>query len=677
MQENNSAGGGGSNAGVSTGALPMPKPVLVTFYVEPEQLAAVRQYLEDNDVYIRNVGPDYIEALVPPALLPAASERPGVRRVDTVIPPESYQSSGREVSQGVALHHADVWHRMGYRGQGVKVGIIDSGFEGFSQRQGSELPRSVMARCYPPRGSTALVSSSLADCEVRTVHGTAVAETVIDVAPGVELYISNARSLGDVRTAVDWMVENNVAVINRSTGVPYHGPGDGTSWQSDGVLNSVDAAVSGGIVFVQAAGNATNKTWYGAFYDPDGNNWHNYTSDDESNHFYLEFDEDDPEGVTAFMRWDDTSGGADCDLNLYLARPGPDGLTNVDVDTVVQDGEVGDIPYAIVRFVADSAEDEGNYHLFIQKKACADEPAWMQLMAFMDGDVLQYYSPGHHIDSAAESRNQGMLAVGAAHWASPQAIASYSSRGPTPDGQIKPDITGIACGRSTVYSPRARDGTECWFPGTSQAAPHVAGLAALVKQRFPDYTPEQVTAYLKKHADDHERGPLGADNTWGYGLAVLPPGPEPTLRGSEPITDFEVRPGENSDEVVISWVPVPEATHYRIGYVNLEVDFHLATRASCTMERDDWLQAFVYVDVKAPNVPVRDGRAEYTIRRLSEGARHAFTVLSSNNLYNNSLNVGAEFSWPKLGPQKLRWVRVAGRSDLPPGIPIPSLDCPQ
>ena len=207
----------------------------------------------------------------------------------------------------------------------------------------------------------------------------------------------------------------------------------------------------------------------------------------------------------------------------------------------------------------------------------------------------------------------------------------------------------------------------------------MAGLAALVRQRFPHYAPWQVAQYLKNNAVD--RGAWGADSTWGHGLAQLPvPGDDaPPLRGSEPITDFDVRPGENPDEVVISWVPVPKVAHYRIGYVNLEVDYHLATggpdRKTCTMQDDDWLQAFVYVDVKAPNVPVRNGRAEYTIRRLSEGARHAFTVLASNNLYNNSTNVGADFSWPKVGPQKLRWVRVGERRDLPPGVVIPQLDC--
>ena len=47
----------------------------------------------------------------------------------------------------------------------------------------------------------------------------------------------------------------------------------------------------------------------------------------------------------------------------------------------------------------------------------------------------------------------------------------------------------------------------------------MAGLAALVQQRFPGYTPVQLTDYLRRHAA--ERGTAGADNTWGYGLASI------------------------------------------------------------------------------------------------------------------------------------------------------------
>ena len=662
---------GGSGSGGTTGTTPPAEPVLVTFYIEPEQVAAIRQYLEDNDVYIRHMGEDWIEALVPPVLLPDASELPGVRSVDTVISPEPEQSQGRVVSQGVALHHADAWHRMGYRGQGVKVGIIDGGFENFRELQGSgELPGNVIARCYPARDSQEPVSSSLADCEVDGDHGTRVAETVIDVAPEVQLYIAHPQSGGDQRDAIDWMVANGVHVMNRSLGSGYEGSGDGTSWFSISTLNDIDTAVSGGIVFVNPAGNAARSTWYGMFNDPDGNNRHNFASRDHGNTFYLS----EGRRLSAYMRWDDTWGGADCDLDLLLVRsvPGRNNDFVVARDSTVQDGGDNDIPYARFGFEAESAEDEGTYYFLIDRETCADDPAWIQLRVW--GVTLEHYSLWHSINGLVESRNRGMLSVAAAHWGSPQVIASYSSRGPTIDGRIKPDITGIACGRTSLRDPSVRDGTECWFSGTSQAAPHVAGLAALVRQRFPDYTPEQVTAYLKKHADDHERGPLGADNTWGHGLATLPPGPEPTRRGPPPTVNFEVRPGQNPDEAIISWDPVLEATHYRIGYVNMETDYNLVTQASCTNESDDWLQAFVYVDVKAPNVPVRNGRAEYTIRRLVPGARHAFTVLTTNNLYNNRLNVGAEFSWQQ---NPSRWEFLDGRRDLPPGVSIPSLNCPQ
>ena len=121
-------------------------PVLVTFYIEPGKVDDVRQYLEDNGIYVRNVGEDYIEAHVPPDLLGAASEQPGVLRVNTVVPPRAAQSQTRVITQGVSLHGADAWHNAGYRGNGVKVGVIDVGFEGFRSLQGSELPVNATAK---------------------------------------------------------------------------------------------------------------------------------------------------------------------------------------------------------------------------------------------------------------------------------------------------------------------------------------------------------------------------------------------------------------------------------------------------------------------------------------------------------------------------------------------------
>ena len=52
------------------------EPEMVIFYVEPEYVADVGEYLETNGIFVRNVGEDYIEAHVPPRLLGAASEQP-------------------------------------------------------------------------------------------------------------------------------------------------------------------------------------------------------------------------------------------------------------------------------------------------------------------------------------------------------------------------------------------------------------------------------------------------------------------------------------------------------------------------------------------------------------------------------------------------------------------------
>ena len=137
-------------------------------------------------------------------------------------------------------------------------------------------------------------------------------------------------------------------------------------------------------------------------------------------------------------------------------------------------------------------------------------PDWIQLLSWSQG--LEHYTESGSVINLAESANPGVLGVGAAHWDDVETIAWYSSRGPTPDGRVKPDIVGASCGESASYRR---------YCGTSGAAPHVTGMAALVNQRFPEYTPAQVADYLKHHAE--QRLTPDPNNTWGHGFAVLPP----------------------------------------------------------------------------------------------------------------------------------------------------------
>ena len=71
-------------------------------------------------------------------------------------------------------------------------------------------------------------------------------------------------------------------------------------------------------------------------------------------------------------------------------------------------------------------------------------------------------------------------------------------------------------------------------------------------------------------------------------------------------------------------------------------------KASATGE---WIEAFIYVDVNAQNIPSTGGREQYTLRRLVQGDRHAFTVLTSNSVVNTRETISGAYSWP----QNPRW----------------------
>ena len=217
-------------------------------------------FLKSVGAIVANIGDDYIEAYTPVTVLVPLSEQDGVLRVKTIIPP-----TPAVTSQGTTIHRSPIWNTRGYTGDGIKIGVIDGGFSGFSALIGNELPPTVVARCYTAIG---FFSSDLSYCEVGSVHGTAVAEAIVDIAPDVTLYIANPISKGDLQSTAAWMVSEGVQIINTSRRWEWDGPGDGTSPYTDSPLNTVDSAVASGVIWVKSAGNyADGPNWYGAYSD--------------------------------------------------------------------------------------------------------------------------------------------------------------------------------------------------------------------------------------------------------------------------------------------------------------------------------------------------------------------------------------------------------------------------
>jgi subtilisin family serine protease len=80
-------------------------------------------------------------------------------------------------------------------------------------------------------------------------------------------------------------------------------------------------------------------------------------------------------------------------------------------------------------------------------------------------------------------------------------IAEFSSRGPRAlDAFQKPDVAAPGVSICAARMGTGNEGTA--ISGTSMASPHVAGVAALVRQEHPDWSPQQVKAAIMNTAVD-------------------------------------------------------------------------------------------------------------------------------------------------------------------------------
>ena len=435
-----------------------------------------------------------IEGYVRPRDLERLAATPGVMTVRAIRLP----ITDAFVSPAPALHGATPWHQAQFSGNGVKVGILDGGFDGFSALLGSELPATVQALCFPELGMS---SPNIADCVTPgETHGTAVAESIIDMAPAASLYVSNAGSPADLATAISWMTASGVRVINYSQSGGLQGMGDGLSQYFDSDYALVDLAVTRGALFVASAGNSGETSWMGPATDANANGWLDFAPGVEANN--LQVSEGDE--IKVAIRW--ASAASDYDLSI---REGDTLLAeSADAQTVTGDP---------MEYIAFTAPALGTYEISISHVGGPVAPT-MRLMVHGSVTALTYGTTSGSLPTPADSRNPGMVTVGAVDYRTPTVIEPYSSQGPTLDGRTKPDLVAVDCAPTTV---------DPVFCGTSQAAPFVSGAAALLLEADPLLTPAALASFLKQRAIP-TGGPT-PNNVFGHGLLTLgsPPVPVP------------------------------------------------------------------------------------------------------------------------------------------------------
>ena len=423
-----------------------------------------------------------IRVSVPASSLLAVSELPGVRFVRRPYRPHSQAT----ISEGASRIGALANHSAGVKGQGVQVAVIDGGFKGVDELP-RDMPMSRREFDYTDEGMYA----------GDDVHGTDCAEIVYDVAPEAELTLLKVGDLVDLENAKDFCIQEEIDIISHSMSWFGTGIGDGRGL----ACNIVNDAADKGILWVNSAGNTAKGHYYGFWSDSDSNGWHNFGSEDE----VLSFEAEEGDEIFVSLTWDDwPMTYQNYDLYLYFTNSSGD-LERVDESTNIQNSS-GGIPSELIDY---TAQKSGSYGI----KVYSLDARARNLKIWSDHDFEEFAVAKSSIEVPADAR--GSMSVGAAHhdqWNS-GILANYSSRGPTTDGRIKPELVAPT-GVSTASS--GPDG----FWGTSAAAPHVAGAAALIKSANPSYSRRQLWNELIAAAVDI--GPRGRDNDSGYGKLVLP-----------------------------------------------------------------------------------------------------------------------------------------------------------
>jgi hypothetical protein len=424
-----------------------------------------------------------VQARVPIAQLEALAAHEDVRFIRTPLRPVP------DTGEGDLLINGPTW-RGHHTGDGVKVAILDSGFDEYMTLIGAgELPSA----------AEIITASFRADgVFTPTTHGTACAEIVYDIAPGATYYLVNYGTSTEFSSTVSYLETEGVDIVSHSVSFFNAGPYDGTS----SISQRIDTAATNGIFWTNSAGNRGEQHWEGMFDNSIGDGSHDWntqvpTTTNVNQIGWLPADT----LIRAYLSWDDWNLSNN-DYDLYLKyTDGTIPWTFVGSSTTTQNGS-----QPPTESIVGYATQDGWYGLYVYQNSGA---ANHYLELFTTQQNLQYNVASGSVPNCGDAAGAVTTGAVAASDYSATGLMAYSGRGPTngsgggaPDGtsRTKPDIASPTnTGTTTSYGI---------FGGTSAATPHTAGAAALYVEAYRDTvgggtppTRAQTQTYLEEKAE--------------------------------------------------------------------------------------------------------------------------------------------------------------------------------
>ncbi|MFC7785815.1 S8 family serine peptidase [Rossellomorea sp. GCM10028870] len=422
---------------------------------------------------------------------------------------------------------ADKLHQENITGEGIKVGVIDTGIDynhpdlkvsykgGYDFVDNDSDPMEATYQEWKDSGRPEFNGSSY-----YTYHGTHVSGSIAaskensspaavkGVAPDVDLYAYRvlgpygSGSTAAVMAGIDKSVTDGMDVINLSLGSNINDPLNPSSI-------AVNNAMLSGVVTVVSAGNTgPNEKTLGS----PGSAALGITVGASDVSVTIPT-------ITA------NSGGQEIKDMKLLAQNFTDNLEDLQNMTlpIIEVGIGAKSDFTNKDVVGKVAFIERGLITFDEKVQNAKDAGAKAAIIYnnVDGEIEAYigegtnYIPAFRISKAEgeqlKSQSEitfeslGSVKTGGDH------LAEFSSRGPAHgNDDIKPDVVGPGVAISSTFPEfinhpeegESYDAAYGRLSGTSMASPHVAGAAALIMQAHPEYTPFEVKEALMNTADE-------------------------------------------------------------------------------------------------------------------------------------------------------------------------------
>jgi Subtilase family len=379
----------------------------------------------------------------------------------------------------LALLGVDRWHAAGFKGKGIRVAVLDSGFRGYREHLGQALPERITVCSFRHDGDLEAKDSR---------HGILCGEVVHAIAPEAELLFANWEpdEPETFLNAVRWARQQRAQLITCSVIMPGWSDGRGGGAVHANLSRILgDGTRTGDPLGFAAAGNVAERHWSGAFHD-DGRHFHQWEPGRTDN---------------PLVPWGSSP------VSVELTHPAAAAYRVCVLDAADRSavGQTCRLPAGGVGGCAVRFQPALGHRYVIRVEHAAGSVGELCLVVL--GGALELHSANGSVVFPADGSS--MLAVGAVDRAGRRQTYSGCGGGSSP--ALKPDFVAPA--------PFATAIRPVPFSGTSAAAPQAAGLAALLWSKHPNWTASQVREALRKSCVDV--GEPGPDFETGCGLIHL------------------------------------------------------------------------------------------------------------------------------------------------------------